>query len=225
VDALALTQPLPYPACMCARLGSWSDPRRVVLALFVMLALLAPATARAGGLTGDELTRLSRGEVVKRIFDAELPQGDYIGGVAYVMVPAAPEEVMAIFLDPGAYKSIFPRTQEARVVAREDGDWFVTLRQGSARHTGEYTVQVRRESPSLVRFWMDPGRPHDIGDCWGFFRVDPTKDGRTLLTYGALLRLEMGVLKLFFQEKIRSLALETPGLVQRLVEARRGGPR
>jgi hypothetical protein len=188
----------------------------------LLCALLLPRTARAGSLTPAEKERLDRGEVVTRTFDVDLPGGEYIGGLAYVIIPAPPAEVMSIFLDPNSYGHIFPLTQEARVAGRAGDDWFVYIRQGGRRASGEYTVRVRRETPSLVRFWMDPGRPHDIGDCWGFFRVDPTKDGRTLLTYGALLHLEFGVIKLLFQEKIRAYALETPALVRRYVEERRG---
>lgn len=187
-------------------------------------ALLLPGVARAGSLTDGEKARLDRGEVVTRTFDVDLPGGDYMGGLAYVVIPAPPAEVMAIFLDPASYGRIFPLTQEARLAGRAGDDWFVYIRQGGRRASGEYTVRVRRETPSLVRFWMDPGRPHDIGDCWGFFRVDPAGDGRTLLTYGALLHLEFGVIKLLFAEKIRSYALETPALVRRYVEERRSGP-
>ncbi|UQA62425.1 SRPBCC family protein [Polyangium aurulentum] len=191
----------------------------------LLLALLFPRAARAGSLTADEKARLDRGEVVTRTFDVDLPGGDYIGGLAYVIIPAPPAEVMSIFLDPQSYGHIFPLTQEARIAGRQGDDWFVYIRQGGRRASGEYTVRVRRETPSLVRFWMDPGRPHDIGDCWGFFRVDPAKDGRTLLTYGALLHLEFGLIKLLFEEKIRGYALQTPALVRSYVEERRAGER
>lgn len=197
--------------------------RRLLVLLAVLCALVcaAPRCARAGSLTADEKARLARGEVVKRTFDVELPQGDFIGGLGYVIIAASPAEVMAVLLDPGSYRYIFPLTQEARLVGRTGDDFFLTLRQGGARVSGEYTVRARRETPSLVRFWMDPTRPHDIGDCWGFFRVDPAEGGRTLLTYGALLHLEFGVIKLLFQEKIRSYALQTPELLRGYVE--RGG--
>ncbi len=191
------------------------------LAVLCALAFAFPTNARAASLTPDEKTRLARGEVVKRTFDVDLPQGDFVGGLGYVIIAASPAEVMAVLLDPGAYQYIFPLTQDARLVSRQGDDFFLTLRQGGKTISGEYTVRARRETPSLVRFWMDPTRPHDIGDCWGFFRVDPTEGGRTLLTYGALLHLEFGVMKLLFQEKIRAFALETPNLLRRYVEDRR----
>ncbi|MDI1450625.1 SRPBCC family protein [Polyangium sp. 6x1] len=199
--------------------------RRLLAFVAVLCALvLAPRAARAqaGAFTADEKARLARGEVVRRVFDVELPQGDFIGGLGYVIIAARPTEVMTVLLNPGSYRHIFPLTREARLVGRKGDDFFLTLRQGGANVSGEYTVRARRETPSLVRFWMDPTRPHDIGDCWGFFRVDPAEGGKTLLTYGALLHLEFGVIKLLFQEKIRSYALQTPELLRRHVEDRRG---
>lgn len=177
---------------------------------------------RGKGLSAEEKRELDQGGIVRRTFDVDLPQGDFIGGLAYVLIPATPAEVMGVLLEPSSYGHIFPLTQEARLVAREGDDFFITFRQGGRRVSGEYTVRARRESPSLVRFWLDPSRPHDIGDCWGFFRVDPAEGGRALLTYGALLHLEAGLIKLLFQEKIRSYAMETPALLRRYVEERRG---
>jgi len=174
--------------------------------------------ARAGRLTVDEEKRLARGEVVKRTFDVDLPQGDFIGGVAYVIISAPPSEVLAALLEPSSYLHIFALTQEARLEERRGDDFIIYLRQGGAKISGEYSVHARKETPSLVRFWLDPSRPHDIADCWGFFRMDPAPEGKTLLTYGALLHLEFGVMKLLFQEKIRSYALETPARLRAFVE-------
>lgn len=181
----------------------------------------SPGLAYADSLTTSERKTLAAGGIVKRTFDLELPQGDFIGGLAYVVISAPPKDVMAVLLEPSSYGAIFPLTQEARLVAREGDDFFISLRQGGKKVSGEYTVRARRESPSLVRFWLDPTRPHDIGDCWGFFRVDPAEGGKTLLTYGALLHLDMGIIKLLFQEKIRSYALETPQLLRSYVDERR----
>lgn len=174
--------------------------------------------ARADRLTAGEEKRLASGEVVKRTFDVDLPQGDFVGGIAYVIISAPPSEVLAVLLEPSSYKHIFALTQEARLLAREGDDLIIYLRQGGKSISGEYAVRARRETQSLVRFWLEPSRPHDIADCWGFFRLDPVPGGKTLLTYGALLHLEFGVMKLLFQEKIRGYALETPARLRAFVE-------
>ena len=176
------------------------------------------SAAHAERLTADEEKRLAQGEVVKRLFDVDLPQGDFIGGLGYVIISAPPAEVLGVLLEPSSYLHIFTLTQEARLVAREGDDLVIYLRQGGKKVSGEYSVRARRETQSLVRFWLDPSRPHDIGDLWGFFRIDPAPEGKTLLTYGALLHLEFGVIKLLFQEKIRLYALETPSRLRAFVE-------
>jgi len=188
--------------------------------LFAALFFLGHSSY-AAGLSAEEKKTLQQGGIVKRTFDLDLPQGDCIGGLAYVIIPAQPKEVMAILLEPASYAHIFPLTQEATLVGREGDDFFITLRQGGRTVSGEYTVRARRESASLVRFWLDPSRPHDIDDVWGYFRADPAEGGKTLLSYGALLHLEMGLIKFLFQEKIRSYALEIPALLRGYVEERR----
>jgi hypothetical protein len=176
------------------------------------------SNARAERLTADEEKRLAQGEVVKRVFDVDLPRGDFVGGLGYVIISAPPSEVLAVLLEPTSYLHIFTLTQEARLLARDGDDFIIYLRQGGKKVSGEYSVRARRETQSLVRFWLDPSHPHDIGDLWGFFRIDPAPEGKTLLTYGALLHLEFGVIKLLFQEKIRHYALETPARLRAFVE-------
>jgi hypothetical protein len=174
--------------------------------------------ALADRLTAEEQKSLAQGDVVKRMFDVDLPQGDFIGGVGYVIISAPPSEVLEVLLEPSSYQHIFALTQEARLVSREADDFIIYLRQGGKTISGEYSVRARRETQSLVRFWLELSRPHDIADCWGFFRLDPAPDGKTLLSYGALLHLEFGVMKLLFQEKIRGYALETPARLRAFVE-------
>ncbi len=183
--------------------------------------VLLPNSAHAERLSPNELKRLGRGEVIKRTFDVDLPRGDFIGGLGYVIIDATPAEVLAVLLEPSSYLHIFTLTQEARLVAREGDDFIIALRQGGKKISGEYSVRARQETSSLVRFWLDPTRPHDVGDLWGFFRMDPAEAGKTLLSYGALLHLEFGVIKLLFQEKIRMYALETPARLRAYVEDRK----
>jgi len=200
--------------------------RRMLLGAIAsaLTCVFLPHDALADRLTTDEEKRLARGEVVKRSFDVELPAGDFIGGLGYVIIAAPPAEVLDVLLTSTSYLHIFARTQEARLAAREGDDLIITLRQGNKKISGQYSVRARRETPSLVRFWLDPSRPHDIADCWGFFRLDPVPGGKTLLTYGALLHLEFGIIKLLFQEKIRAYALETPTLLRAYVERRSDAP-
>jgi hypothetical protein len=180
-------------------------------------ALVPERRAAAAPLSEDDRARLERGEVVRELLDLELPQGDYKGGVSYALIPAPVEDVMAVLHDPGTYTSILPLTLEARVLSPRGRDARVFFRQGTRLGSAGYVLLVRRESAGLIRFWLDPSEPHEIADCWGYFRVRPHGKQASVLTYAALIRLDPGLVKLLFSEKIRGYALSTPGVVRAYV--------
>jgi len=189
--------------------------RRALLAVLAGGALVAASPlARADSLTPQERSRLASGDVIRRHVDFDTADGPYFGGISYGVIDASPAEVMRALLDVNTYRSILPLTLEAREVGRKGDNSLVFFRQGGRLGTASYTLLVRRESPSLLRFWLDPAFPHEIEDCWGYFRVQPFGAQKTLLTYAAVLRLELGFVRMFFSEKIRSFAMDTPLRVQ-----------
>lgn len=190
----------------------------VAAVTFGVLTRARPAAARE--LSKEERRRLSNGEIVQIPFDVSLPEGDYFGGVSYLVIPASVDAVMAVLTDARAYTRIFPMTIEAKITGNAGPDTTVFLRQGGKRGSAAYSLLVRRESPGLLRFWLDPKQPHDIADCWGYFRLVPWGPRASLVSYGALVRLDFGLIRLLFSEKIRSLALQTPALVKRYMAAR-----
>lgn len=184
-------------------------------------ALLPARDASARPLAPDEIHRLSRGEIVRIPLDMDLARGDYFGGLAYGLIPAPAAEVRAALNDPSAYKSILPMTLEAKVIGEKGDARQLFLKQGGRLGTASYVLLVRSESPSLIRFWLDPDEPHEVADLWGFFRVEPWTRKSSILTYAALLHLDFGMVKMLFSEKIRNVALGTPAVVRRYL-ARRG---
>jgi hypothetical protein len=198
--------------------------RRALLALGALGAAssLAPQ-ASADPLSEDERARLGRGEVIRRPIDVDLPEGPYFGGVAYGVLDVPPADVMRTLLDTSAYRAIFPLTMEAREVGRKGGDRLIFFRHGGRLGSASYTAIVHRQSPSVIRFWLDPDSPHEVEDLWGYFRVEPFVEGKALVTYAALLRLEVGVIRMLFSEKIRSFAMNTPLLLRRYFEGRSPG--
>jgi hypothetical protein len=146
-----------------------------------------------------------------------------VGGVAYVVIKAPMKDVMAAILDVGAYTKILPMTAEAKVVGRKDEDRLVALKHWTRLATAGYTVRIRRESPGLVRFWMDPSFKHDLEDCWGYFKVQPLSSNTSMLTYGAALNLGFGFARMFFETQIQEYSMRTPELVRQYVEGRAAG--
>ncbi|MFT3767646.1 MAG: hypothetical protein QM820_19500 [Minicystis sp.] len=182
-------------------------------------ALLPEGEAAAGTLVQDDVRRLNHGEVVRVPLDLDLAKGDYFGGISYAVIVAPPADVMRALVDPAAYTSILPLTLEARVLGTTGLDTQVFFKQGGKLGTASYVLLVRRESQGLLRFWLDPTQPHEIADCWGYFRVQPWGRHASLLTYAALVHLEFGMVKMLFTETIRKYALTTPALVRNYVRA------
>jgi hypothetical protein len=146
--------------------------------------------------------------------------GHYVGGVSYQVVDARPEVVLAALSDVTNWSEALPRTKSAQLVDSSHGLARVELVQGSALVDARYTVVIERTESDTIRFWLDPTRPHDIRDVWGFFRVKPMPGGRSLITVGAALDLGDGLARLLFEDKIARLMLRAPRQIRAFVEPR-----
>jgi hypothetical protein len=188
------------------------------LALGAALAAI-PQTARADGLEASERSRLMRGETVARTQELARGARRYVGGVTYTIVDGSPDEVGAVLDDVSAWRRFLPRTRNAERVGAAGDDPLVRVTHGSALVRVAYTLRVHRDG-RVVRFWMDPSRPHDIEDAWGFFRSEALPDGRTLVTYGILIDMGDGILRDMFEPRVRELALEVPDHVRDVLTER-----
>lgn len=198
-----------------------------LLASFVLLAGLAssaPASASAStstdSLSGEEWARLGRHETITREQTFERGDHRYVGGLTYTVLDASAAEIAAVLDNVDSLRRVLPRTKSARVVEQSGDDRLVELVQGNSVVEAGYTLRVRR-SPGEARFWLEPSRPHGIDDAWGFFRFQPfiNKQGepRVLLTYGVLVDVGPGIVREFFEERVRTALLSVPQLVRRQV--------
>ncbi len=194
--------------------------------------LIAPASAAADELSPSEAARLTRGETISRPVTVEGDDRRYVGGITYAVVHASVSELQEIFEDVGSYSHLLPRTKRATLVGQRGQDQLVELRQGNAMFDARYTLRVRHEPWRRdVRFWLDPSRPHDVRDAWGYFHVDPlpelaTEAGpRSLVTYAVLVDLGPGLIRDLFEERLRAVLLSTPEVLRRYIAARRLPPR
>ena len=98
----------------------------------------------------------------------------YVGGVTYSVFDAQADELVAarrrerLAADPSKNARRAPGG-----LGSSAGDFLLEVTHGSAIVQVTYTLRVHREG-NVVRFWMDPARPHDIEDAWGFFRSIPS---------------------------------------------------
>jgi hypothetical protein len=181
---------------------------------------IASASARADGLSAAEAGQLVSGATVARTQAFERSDQRYVGGVTYTILDARAGELAELLDDVDGWKHFLPKTRNARHVGGAGGDTLVEVTHGSSLLQVTYTMRVRRDG-NIVRFWMDPLRPHGIKDVWGFFRTEPFSGGRTLVTYGILIDMGEGLLRTLFEDRVRELALTVPQRVRGLLLERR----
>jgi len=193
------------------------------LAAVGMTALLsanaqAAPRARSHGLSPSEREALLAGEVVSRPMRFETDSGSYRGGVSYSLVNAPVAAVLSALSNVDTLPQALPHTKSARLIDVRGGLARVELVHGGGT---TYTVRIERSAQrSELRFWLDSSRPHDIDDVFGFFRVEPFGEGKSLVTVAAALDLGLGFTSLFFSDAVERSVLSTPGQIRNYVEPR-----
>jgi len=195
------------------------------LAAVGMISLLsanAGATPRtnslAQGLTRSEREALLAGEVVSRPMRFETDSGSYRGGVSYSVVNAPAAAVLSALSNVDTLPQALPHTKSARLIDVRGSLARVELVHGGGT---TYTVRIERAPQrSELRFWLDSSRPHDIDDVFGFFRVEPFGEGKSLVTVAAALDLGLGLTSLFFSDAVERSVLSTPAQIRNYVEPR-----
>src|SRR6478752_6810159 len=154
------------------------------VALLSAPAQAAPRTV-SQALSLSEREALLAGEVVARPMQFETDGGSYRGGVSYSVVNAPAAAVLAALSNADTLPQALPHTKSARLIDVSGGLARVELVHGGST---SYTVRIERSAAhSELRFWLDPTRPHDISDVFGFFRVEPFANGKSLVTVAVAL--------------------------------------
>jgi hypothetical protein len=207
--------------------------RASLLAVVLCSSLLVPpavhaADARHGAPAGRVVAPLSRTErnalasreLVARPLRFERGSGgSYVGGVSYQVVRADPHDVLAALANVETLPHALPSTLDATLVSREGRRARVELVQGRAPFVARYTVVLEQAADgNSIRFWLDPTRPHDIRDVWGFFRVERFGSDKTLVTVAAALDLGPGLTRALFEDRVQRMILKAPSRIRSYVE-------
>ncbi len=201
----------------------------LILSIFALMLPARAAEADARPLSDAETSRLLAGETIVR--EQTLTSDDdedhrWIGGVAYTVVDATPDEILSLMGDEAAFAQILPRVKSARRVAHaldaQSDDAHFEITQGTSLVTASYVLHVRKyAAENTVRFWLDPSFPHGVDDAWGFVRATtlPSSTGaiKTLVTYGALVDIGPGIVRAFYEERLRAAMLSVPQLLRAYV--------
>lgn len=191
-----------------------------LLALTLVLPARAEPSRDSRSLSPRELETLKGGGLLSRALRFDQGGGHYVGGVSYQVVDARPELVLAVLSDVRNWPEALPRTKSAQLIEGAAGLSRVELVQGGSLVEARYTVVLERADADTIRFWLDPSRPHDIDDAWGFFRVQALPGGRSLITVGAALDVGDGLVRLLFEDKVAQMMLGAPRQIRAFVEPR-----
>lgn len=172
------------------------------------------------GLDAAERKALKSGETVTHPMAFQRGDAHYVGGVAFQLVRATPEEVLRAMTTPNELVDLLPSTLEAHQIASGASGSKIELVSGTSLVNARYTVRFRRMGNGELKFWLDPTRPHGIRDVWGFVRVRPLDPKRSLLAVGVALDIGSPIVRLFFEEDIQETILTTPRQVRDVLERR-----
>jgi hypothetical protein len=162
-------------------------------------------------LTQVDRRALLAGETVVRPMRFQQGSGQYVGGIAYQLVRASPLEVTTALLSVGQLPRLLPRTKQARLVDAQAEQARIELVQGNSLVEATYTIVLEQDRRGgLLRFWLDPSRPHDIRDVWGFFRVRPFGASQSLVTVAVALDVGDPVVRFLFEDRIQRVILSAP---------------
>lgn len=180
------------------------------------------------GFTPEQQAQLRSGQIVEHAVSFGRHGRRYVGGVSYLLVNAEPRRVFDVLNNLPTLREVLPRTRRTDVIDRQDGSVRVELEMGNDVVSTTYTVFFALEPGDaagdghLVRFWLDPSRPHGIDDVWGFFRATPFHDGRTLVAVGAAVDLGQGLLRMLFESRVQRSILRLPRRIRDTVEGPSG---
>lgn len=143
----------------------------------------------------------------------------YVGGLSFMLVRATPDVVIDTIFSTRAALEWMPETLSAEAVESSDRYLLVRFEQGEKPFVATHTLHFWRDDLA-IRWKLDPRKPHDIVDAWGFLSATPYGPGRSLVTLGILIDLGDGVVRAFAEPDIQRTVLGTPENIKSYVEAR-----
>jgi hypothetical protein len=179
-------------------------------------AALSPKSGANVAITAPERAEAGTGAVVTRPLEFERNGAHYIGGVATGLVPASAEEVLAAMDDVGALRAMLPRTKRATLVDTHGAVRRIELRQGNSIIDATYTVELSPAGgPGQIEFHLDPSRPHDIEDVYGYFKVERFDERHSLVTVAAAVDVGSGLTQMLFGKRVQDVILSAPVVMRR----------
>lgn len=188
-----------------------------VLAVFLVVSF--SASASSSQLTAEDKQLLASGELVTKEKNEQRGAYKLLGGQSWQIIDVPVDEVWSALTDLSSYKSFLPLATESEVKrqAKEEAD--VAIRQQWGPVDVRYVLQMTTQPDrGAVVFRVDHSHAHDIRAGWGFIRVRPYKENRTLVSFGALVDIGDGVFVSIVRPAVRRDLLKIPHFLKKHLE-------
>lgn len=172
-------------------------------------------------LTSSEQARLDRGSIVVRATSERRGPLRLFGGTSYIVADMSVGDAWASITDDSSqYRHMLPQVHSATEVSRDgNNERLIRFTHEVGPVSAEYTLRFQyNASTKTVMFRLDPSRPHDIRAAWGFFRLRSHGNGKTLVSFGAMIDVGSGLISGALQARLHEWVLKIPWTFKRHVE-------
>jgi ribosome-associated toxin RatA of RatAB toxin-antitoxin module len=171
-------------------------------------------------LTSEDKQMLANGELVMKQKNEQRGAYKLIGGQSWQIIDVPFDVTWAALKNRSGYKNFIPLATETNVSQRNNQEADVAVRQQWGPIDVRYVLQTTIEDERrAVVFRVDHSQPHDIRAGWGFIRVRPYKNDRTLVSFGALVDIGDGVFVSIVRPAVRKDLLRIPHFLKQHLES------
>jgi carbon monoxide dehydrogenase subunit G len=182
-----------------------------VVSVLALLAAPASVASAQNDLSSSERARLRRGELVTRPATRRVGGQVTFGGTSYQLIRAPLAEVWRAVSDPQRYTDMLPQVRSARQVGRNGESRAVALRHQRGPIDVRYVMNFLFQRGShTILFNLDETRHHDIRAGWGFIRLAASGADQTLVSFGAMMGIDSGVVSAGMRPTLQEWLLKVP---------------
>ena len=189
-----------------------STPLHITL-LALCLATLSGAATYAQGprWSQSELSAINRGDLATRSVEQSRSGLELMGGSSWRIVNASPTQAWSAIRDVDRYRHMLPLIHSVTRISGDDQAMRVRIHQGQGPIDVRYHLDLRFDDATrTMRFRLDDSRVNDIRAAWGYVRIEPWEDGRTLFAWGVMADFGDDLLTGIVRPVVRRWMLRVP---------------
>lgn len=187
-------------------------------------SLLAPtwpahASLGAGKFSKAERKRLEKGQLVVRRTEEQRGSFRLVGGTSWQVADVSVDEVRPVINDITRYGKLLPGVSSFKQVKSKQGFRTVRICHKAGGMEGCYYANIRFANDGRDAFFqLDASRDNDLRAGWGFVRIAPWGEGKTLLCWGVMADMGDGILAGLVRPAVLDWMLKVPSTMKKHIE-------